>query len=256
MYPEIFGLNSYGLFLSISALILILGSSLQAKRFGLSFQKTLIIFSLLVITTYLGARLFHYLTHLSLYENNLGRLFSISLTDLSLSGGLILSLLSGVILTRLFSINLWKLSDAVAPFLGVGIAIIRIGCFLNGCCFGKETNLPWGIKFPDMSESHLRQITSDPFSIGLNSPVHPTQIYELIAAIIGTGISIYCLKKKYPAGVAILAFGAWFAAFRWINYYLFSLPSTFDAPICFYPLVYSSVIVLCLFLLSRRLKLK
>jgi len=53
--------------------------------------------------------------------------------------------------------------DAIGLALPLGIAIARVGCFLNGCCYGKPSGLPWAVTFP-----------------GTTTPVHPTQLYEMI----------------------------------------------------------------------------
>jgi len=88
-------------------------------------------------------------------------------------------------------LSLPKLADCIAPGLLVGLAIGRIGCFLNGCCYGGPCDLPWAVRFPPESPPWLDQAArgllpaaaadgSRPWSL----PVHPAQLYATIDAAI------------------------------------------------------------------------
>jgi len=94
-------------------------------------------------------------------------------------GGFIGGAIGVKITKKLFKINV-KRGNLFAPAIAIGVAIGRIGCFLQGCCYGKETNLPWGVNFGD---GILR---------------HPTQIYEFIFML---GMFIYLEKIKYREDV-------------------------------------------------------
>ena len=84
---------------------------------------------------------------------------------LSWQGGLIVGGLSGFWFVRRNKLDLLKMLDLTAPYLALGQAIGRIGCFLNGCCYGKEVS--WGVYFPSLGER-----------------VHPTQIYDAVGLLI------------------------------------------------------------------------
>jgi phosphatidylglycerol:prolipoprotein diacylglycerol transferase len=71
----------------------------------------------------------------------------------------------------------WLYADTFAPAIVAGASIGRIGCFLAGCCYGKPTALPWGVRFPD-----------------LPGPVHPTQLYDSAAAL----LLFLLLGWRYP----------------------------------------------------------
>jgi phosphatidylglycerol:prolipoprotein diacylglycerol transferase len=68
---------------------------------------------------------------------------------------------------RRHGLPLWKLADLISPLIALGLSSGRIGCFLAGCCYGKETTLPWAVVFrnPDALAR-------------LNVPLHPTQLYD------------------------------------------------------------------------------
>jgi phosphatidylglycerol:prolipoprotein diacylglycerol transferase len=88
-------------------------------------------------------------------------------------------------------LSLPRLADCIAPGLLVGLAIGRIGCFLNGCCYGGPCDLPWAVRFPPESPPWLDQAARGllpaaaatgglPWSL----PVHPAQLYAAIDAAI------------------------------------------------------------------------
>jgi phosphatidylglycerol:prolipoprotein diacylglycerol transferase len=85
-------------------------------------------------------------------------------------GGLIGSSLGTIIYCRRHKLNLWRIADIFAPSVVLGHGIGRIGCFMTGCCYGKECSLPWAVHFP------LEHWTR---GVG----VHPTQLYEAVLNI-------------------------------------------------------------------------
>jgi phosphatidylglycerol:prolipoprotein diacylglycerol transferase len=67
----------------------------------------------------------------------------------------------------------WKLADLISPLISLGLSCGRIGCFLAGCCYGKETSLPWAVVF------------RNPDSLArLNVPLHPTQLYDAVNGLV------------------------------------------------------------------------
>ncbi|EFK95278.1 Prolipoprotein diacylglyceryl transferase, partial [sediment metagenome] len=124
----------------------------------------------------IGARLAFVLFHLSDFVSNplsainpfgTGGYFGIM--GMNLYGGVVLAILSGYIYIRRKKQSLWQVFDIFAPTVALGIGITRIGCFLNGCCFGVPTDLPWCIHFPE---------GSIPYSQFGNACLHPSQLYS------------------------------------------------------------------------------
>jgi phosphatidylglycerol:prolipoprotein diacylglycerol transferase len=111
--------------------------------------------------SFIGARIFNVFINFDSYKDNFTRIFSLNFEGFSLYGGALFAIISGLFIARYKKINLLKFADTAIPFVGIGIAIMRIGCFLNGCCFGKETNFPWGVKFPFLSPAHIEQISGN-----------------------------------------------------------------------------------------------
>jgi phosphatidylglycerol:prolipoprotein diacylglycerol transferase len=111
-----------------------------------------------------GSRLSHVLENLSMYTlpergvlGNLWAMVNIRSGGLTLYGGLILA---GPIVLWYFlkhRIPGRAAADIAAPCIALGIAVGRIGCFLNGCCYGATTTLPWGVSFPYGSNAYVEQ---------------------------------------------------------------------------------------------------
>ena len=74
---------------------------------------------------------------------------------------------------RWHRLPVWKLADLISPLIALGLCSGRIGCFLAGCCYGKETSLPWAVVF------------RNPDSLArLNVALHPTQLYDAANGLI------------------------------------------------------------------------
>src|ERR1019366_6966317 len=82
-------------------------------------------------------------------------------------GGLIGAALTFIAYVKVKKLPLWKFADMFAPSVPLGCFFGRLGCLLNGCCYGRACNLPWAIRFP--ADNPLNPPTY---------PVHPTEIYD------------------------------------------------------------------------------
>ncbi|HEY3281685.1 MAG TPA: prolipoprotein diacylglyceryl transferase [Armatimonadota bacterium] len=101
------------------------------------------------------------------------QIFQVWQGGLSLHGGLLGGVLAGAWYCRSQGIPFLKMADVVAPSLGLGYAFGRMGCLLNGCCYGTECHLPWAMRFPSV------QVPGT-----LTPPSHPTQIYSALAGLL------------------------------------------------------------------------
>jgi phosphatidylglycerol:prolipoprotein diacylglycerol transferase len=111
-------------------------------------------------------------------------------------GGFIFAAGFGLYYARKHRLGMWKMADLAAPWIALGLALTRIGCFLNGCCFGKVSTVPWAVRFP--KDSAIHQVQVDAHLISQNEAsllVHPTQLY-LAALNLLTFFLIYFLFRK------------------------------------------------------------
>lgn len=263
MHPELSIINlgdfnwvikSYSFFYLLALVVVILGTFLLAQKNGFLKNKLILFLGLVSIGGLFGARLLHFLTNKEAYLSDKYDFFSLDMEGFAISGGILGAILTGWLVSKKLKLDFWRLGDISVIFLGLGIALARIGCFLNGCCFGKRTSLPWGVNFPELSQAHQYQLSHGMGSFFGVFAVHPTQIYEALAVIFGSLIALFIIRKKYQSGIAILSFGIWFALFRLFNMQLRVMPSTLDVYPLFYPILYVSVIIICSILLIQKIK--
>jgi phosphatidylglycerol---prolipoprotein diacylglyceryl transferase len=257
LYGRDVALKSYTCFLVLAAIAAVSLGAEIARRRGLDIRKSAFCLLLGIIATAIGARLIHWLTNPASFDGGLRSVFSLDRSNLSAFAGLLFGVPISAIAARRLGISAWRLADASAPALGLAVAIARVGCFLNGCCFGVSTHVPWGVSVSAGSDAHLAQIVSG--SIGLfDAPikVHPTQLYEAAAALLGCFLALWLLRRSRIDGEAFLAFALWFTCFRWANSSFLYVPPSFTAPHWLYPAFYALVIIVCvtklLMLRSRK----
>jgi len=263
MHPELFSLHlfgnnmiitSYSFFYMLAVIFVIVGSYISVVKNGFSHRKTFCMLFFVTLAGFVGARLLHWMLNPTLYANGQLHILSLHMSGFTIVGGLIFAIVAGIIVGKVCSVNVWRFGDIIVPYLGLGVAIARIGCFLNGCCFGHVTSLPWGIKFPLLSYAHQYQITHGIGNIFAVARVHPTQIYEMIAVIVGSLIAIVINHKKIFDGAAILFFGMWFSSFRLINMFFRQMPDSLMLSQNKYIVVYFGIFVLCLIIFLYQLR--
>ncbi|WP_114782781.1 prolipoprotein diacylglyceryl transferase [Botryobacter ruber] len=121
--------------------------------------------------------------------------------DKLLFGGLLLSMAVYWPLKKLLSLKNDAL-DAFAIMLPIGIGVQRFGCWLAGCCHGKITMLPWGMQYKPYTLPHFHQFEARLLPDGqyYSLPVHPTQLYEVVASVAVAGLLLFFRKRLKVAG--------------------------------------------------------
>jgi phosphatidylglycerol:prolipoprotein diacylglycerol transferase len=151
MHPVIckigpFTIYSYGLMLALAFLVATSLASRQAKNQGFNPQIVSILSLRLLFFGIMGARIFYVVVHLNFYLKNPVEIFMLAHGGLSWFGGLLAGVLVTVRFIRKKALEPLKILDLIAPFLALAQAIGRIGCLLNGCCYGKAAE--FGLYFP------------------------------------------------------------------------------------------------------------
>src|SRR6267143_449135 len=123
-------------------------------------------------------------------------------------GGLLGALIAGYFLMKRWKLPWWKTADACAPGIALGNVLGRQGCFSAGCCWGKPTNLPWGVRFTELGH----EVTGVPTGVKL----HPTQLYESGAMLIVFFFLLWLHKRKKFSGQVILAYAMIYATVRFL----------------------------------------
>lgn len=139
----------------------------RAPRTGVPAEKISDVVLWLLIGTIIGARLLYVVSYWreDFASQPIWEIFMIQRGGLVFYGGLVGASLACILFCRRRQLALWKVADVLAPSIALGYTFGRIGCLLNGCCFGRACELPWAIRFP---ASHATG----------GAPVHPTQIYD------------------------------------------------------------------------------
>lgn len=99
------------------------------------------------------------------------------------------------------NIPYWQGVDVAASYLPLGEGLGRIGCFLNGCCFGKRSDaLPWAIRFPKDSYAYAahEQYPDFPATAEWSCPVHPTQLYSVASLLLIFFLILWMRRKWNP----------------------------------------------------------
>ena len=151
MHPEIcrfgpFTVYSYGLMLVFAFVVASWLACLEAKREGMDPDILFNFAFLAFVCGVIGARIFYVLDNLREYLAHPIEIFMLSHGGLAWFGGLIGGALSGILYLKIKKIPIYKTLDLIVPFVALAQAIGRIGCLLNGCCFGRESAA--GIYFP------------------------------------------------------------------------------------------------------------
>lgn len=223
-------------------------------------MKMFVIIAAAGIGTFLGSRIFFLLTEGGVAAINVSSIFDWHLLGFSLYGGLILAGVLVLLSCWGLGLNPWMTGDAFAPGLGLGLALVKTGCFLNGCCFGKATSLPWGVSFPPGSQAHDFQILNGSvFLFTRTVQLHPLQLYEALAALSGAlGAALILKKNQDSSGLAILFMFFWFTIWRW---FLLDFRAPVPKPPLdsqIFPWIYGAILfltgILALVLVKKRTK--
>ena len=110
-------------------------------------------------------------------------------------GGFIFASVYGLLYARKYRLGRWRVADLAAPWIAFGLALTRFGCFLNGCCYGKVSHLPWAVRFPRGSSVWEAQHAAGLIGNGDPLPVHPTQIY-LALLDLGMFLFLYLVVRR------------------------------------------------------------
>jgi phosphatidylglycerol:prolipoprotein diacylglycerol transferase len=127
-------------------------------------------------------------------------------------GGLIGGFFAVVLLVKRYKLPFWKTADAFAPGLALGQAFGRQGCFSAGCCWGKPTDLPWGVHFTPLGHEY----TGVPvvYADGLDAHLHPTQLYESFLMLAVFGLLYYLHRHKKFDGQILILYGILYSIIR------------------------------------------
>ena len=198
VHPVAFQLGSftvtwYGVMVALGFLAGLWTASRRCLRDGISSEKILDLGPWLIVGTILGARTLYVISywHEEFAGKSIGEIFMVWKGGLVFYGGFIGASLACILYVKLNKLPLWKVADSVAPSIALGSVFGRIGCLMNGCCYGRECHLPWAITFPPGSR---------PAPPGI--PLHPTEIYDsLLNLVLYLVLARLYRRKKFDGQI-------------------------------------------------------
>jgi len=185
----------YGLMLAVAFLVGLELLMHEGRRRGLDDEKLFNMTILIMIGSLAGARLLYVATHWGDFSGQPRAIFEIWQGGLTKYGGVGIGVIVALVYARRGSLPIRNVFDAASPSLAVGAAVTRVGCFLNGCCFGKPTALPWGVVFPEGAFSDF---------VFPGAHIHPTQVYSgLVEALIF--LALWLMRKRVQTAGLLFA---------------------------------------------------
>ena len=183
-------LYSYGVLVAIGVLSAVLLIRKNAMQIALNSDVAVDLAITTAVSGFVGARIFYVIQFWNYFRSSPLDVFKIWEGGIILYGGLIGGLLGFTLFTRLKHLSFLTMLDLFVPALALAQGFGRIGCFLNGCCFGKLSMVPWSVSFPF-----------------LDHPVHPTQLYEAIFCF-ALVVFLLFLRRKHlkPGAISAIYF--------------------------------------------------
>jgi phosphatidylglycerol:prolipoprotein diacylglycerol transferase len=219
---------TYAWFLGAALAVVVAGSLIAAHRCPPWSQwRELSAVLAAAFAALLGARLLYLALHWEGAGHAWRELVDWRRGGFSLTGGIALAAVVGYAASRGLGSCPWRLADALIPAVGIAIALMRLGCYLEGCCYGQVSNLPWAVRYSPNSPAYVEHLRRGLLFLSPQSlPVHPTQLYEAAAALVIALAGRARLHRSTLApGTVALGCGIAFLAVHAFNFALRSLGS-------------------------------
>lgn len=214
MFPELFRIGSfpvhtYGVFLALAFLGAIMVTARLGSRDGLPRERIYDLCLWMLLASLIGSKALMFFTEPD-YRGNPRALLSLDFLRSGgvFYGGLIGAVVTGYFLMRHYKLPWWKTADACAPGIALGNVLGRLGCFSAGCCWGKPTTEPWGVRFTELAH----EITGVP----AGAPLHPTQLYESFSMLVVFFFLLWLHRQRRFSGQVILAYALLYSAIRFV----------------------------------------
>jgi phosphatidylglycerol:prolipoprotein diacylglycerol transferase len=188
-----FSIHWYGVMMAVAFVLGLWTAGRRAVRYGITSEQVQDAGVWLIAGTILGARVLYVITYWQeqFAGKPLWEIFAVWNGGLVYYGGLVGASLGGIFYARSKKIPLWRLADVLAPSIALGYVFGRIGCFLNGCCYGRACDLPWAVRYPESNPLHPPTF-----------PVHPSQIYDSLLSLgLYAGLAWLYRRKKFDGQV-------------------------------------------------------
>jgi len=240
-------LSLYLLCQVLSILIIFISALVYNYSRGSRYPVSPLIIIFVSLPAFLGGRIAYFVT----YPNcsNIRDLFNLDIGGTYFWGTLVGGMLGYLTYAISKKIPILSGLDLLAPWIPLGAAMGRLGCFCAGCCWGKVSSMPWAISFPSDSFVFNQQVSEGLILWGATSslPVHPTQLYSLLALMsIWPILLFFLLHVKLSSGSLFFMFIILYSSKRFILDFFRA-----DHPVVFFHLNFMqciSVVLIIIFL--------
>ncbi len=194
-------IHTFGILVGMGFIAGISLAARRAKSAGLNPDRLYeLAFPWLLVSGLIGARLLYVLTNwkTEFAQGPWTDAFAIWRGGLVFYGGLGLATVVALIRIWMLKLPLWRVTDCLAPGLALGHVFGRLGCLINGCCYGQACSLPWAISYP-------HEFTAEHQPIYPLNPVHPTQVYEAgLNLLLAAGLNWFHGRRRFDGQVTAL----------------------------------------------------
>jgi phosphatidylglycerol:prolipoprotein diacylglycerol transferase len=193
MHPLLFEVGgfpvyTYGVLLAAAYLLGLQFALWRSKPLGLDPNRVMDLGIWIIISALAGAKLLLLAVEWDTYWRNPQELWTLVRSGGVFYGGLIAAVLVAMWFMWRHRMPVWAVSDVFAPGIALGHVVGRLGCFFAGCCYGRPTDVPWAVVF--RSEYTHREVGTP-----INTPLHPTQLYEAGAELLILGLLLFLERR-------------------------------------------------------------
>ncbi|MBX3025424.1 prolipoprotein diacylglyceryl transferase [bacterium] len=214
MHPQVFGAVSvYFLAWAAAAVVGVATALRRATVVSLPLGRSFVALICVVLAILLGSRLL-YLAEASWFpaDDYVPPSVRGALHGFRIPGGILALALTLPLICRVLGLPWTRFGDRVIPLVALAVVFIRLGCFMNGCCFGQVSSLPWAVRFPRGTWAFWYHATRGwvPPGAATSLPVQPLQLYFLGAAAFTFAVLLWLERRSPPLGMLQVAFFASF----------------------------------------------
>jgi len=196
------GVRWYGIMVALAVLVVVLWVFWEIKRGAAVSYDNLFTAALVGIPAgIIVSRMLHVVDLWSYYSTHPGQIIGFS--GLTIYGAMLGAVLAIWIYSKFSRFRFGYVMDLVVPGVILAQAVGRVGCLLNGCCYGTETSLPWGVVY-----------THTECYAPLGVAVHPTQLYEIAFLLAVFGVLFWLRRRFQPEGSLFLIYLSVYSLWR------------------------------------------
>jgi len=209
-----FEMRAYGFALAVSFLLGIYLAVRRGRKRGIDPEKIMDLSVVIILASIIGARFMYVIFHLDEFAGHWTDTFNpfqsngqIGIAGLTMLGGVVLAVVCSLLYLRAKKQPILKIADTIIPLFFLGEAITRIGCYLNGCCYGIPCDCAVGVVFPPDSPAG---------AMYQGIPIHPTQLYSSAYALLVFILLLVIDRKPRADGFLLYLFFIFYGIGRFV----------------------------------------